>query len=248
LYKFVKRLLDITFSGLGIIALMPVFFVLCILILLFIGAPVTFKQYRPGRKGKLFAFVKFRTMKNTREKDGALLPDRERVTKFGTFMRKTSLDELPQLFLIFVGKMSFVGPRPRMLEEVVFLNDDQLKRQQIKPGITGLAQINGRNNINFDQVVEFDKNYIEKMSLWLDAKIFFKTIKKVFDKEGINKTGTVSNEFYGDYLLRTEQISTLEYTEKIKMAHQILSKYEKVHAPTIIRVEEELEDLNEKFQ
>jgi len=150
--------------------------------------------------------------------------------------------------MIFTGKMSFIGPRPRMLEEVIFLNDDQLKRQQIRPGITGLAQINGRNNINFDKVVEFDKIYIEKMSFWLDVKIFFKTIKKVFDKEGINKSGTVSNEFYGDYLLNNNYVSTMEYTQKIKMAHQILSKYETIHAPTVIRVQEELEDLNEKFQ
>jgi len=248
LYKIIKRILDISFSALGIILLSPVFLVISFLILIFIGAPVTFKQYRPGRKGKLFAFVKFRTMKNSRDKDGILLPDRERMTKFGTFLRKSSLDELPQLFMIFSGKMSFVGPRPRMLEEVVFLNDDQLKRQQIRPGITGLAQINGRNNITFDRVVEFDKKYIEKMSLWLDIKIFFKTIKKVFVREGINKTGTVSNEFYGDYLLRTKQVSTIEYTQKIKIAHQILSKYEKTHAPTILHVSEELEDLNEKFQ
>jgi lipopolysaccharide/colanic/teichoic acid biosynthesis glycosyltransferase len=227
---------------------MPLFLLTSILILCFIGAPVTFTQYRPGKNGKLFAFVKFRTMKNTRDVDGNLLPDRERVTKFGNFLRKTSLDEIPQLFMIFTGKMSFVGPRPRMLEEIVFLNDEQLKRQQVRPGITGLAQINGRNNINFDKVVEFDRIYIKKMSFWLDVKILFQTIGKVFEKEGINKQGTVSNEFYGDYLLRTKQISEIEYAQKIKLAHQILSKYEKVHAPTVVKVEDEVEDLKENFQ
>lgn len=221
MYKFIKRFFDFSLSLLAIIILSPVFFIVGILVALFIGFPVIFKQPRPGKDGKLFMLCKFRSMTNKKDKNGDLLPDSQRITKFGKFLRVSSLDELPQLFNILKGDMSIIGPRPRIVQEIVFLKDEQLDRQKVCPGITGLAQINGRNNITFDTVCEFDRKYIERMNFWFDFKIFFKTIAKVFIKEGINKEGTVSNEFYGDYLLRMGRISQEEYNQKITQARRI---------------------------
>lgn len=224
MYKyFLKRFFDIILSGLALILLSPVFLILAILIRIKLGRKVIFTQYRLGKNKKVFKFFKFRSMADKRDENGELLPDKERMTKFGKLLRATSLDELPQLWNIFKGDMSIIGPRPRMVEECVFLNETQQDRFKMRPGITGWAQVNGRNSITFDKVVEFDKEYVNsKNTFGMDFKIFFKTIGKVFKKEGVTKEGTVSNEFYGDFLLRTGKISKEEYDKGIARAKQII--------------------------
>ena len=218
MYKFVKRLIDIVISLTGIIVLSWLFLLLALLTLIFNGRPIIFKQPRPGKNGKIFMFYKFRSMSNKKDENGNLLPDAQRLTKFGKFIRLTSIDEIPQLFNILKGDMSLIGPRPRMIEECLFLDEKGKERFKVRPGITGWAQINGRNNITFDKVVQFDKEYVDNMSFKFDVKIFFKTIGYVLKKEDVNKVGTVSNEFYGDYLLRTNQITKEEYAEKMLIA------------------------------
>lgn len=170
---------------------------------------------------------KFRSMTNKKDKNGDLLPDKDRITKWGKILRKTSLDELPQLFNIIKGDMSFVGPRPRMVQECVFLNEKQMDRFKAMPGITGWAQVNGRNSITFDKVVEYDKYYVENVSFGLDLKIVFKTIGCVFRRKDISKEGTVSNEFHGDYLLRIGGIDKPYYDDKISKAKDLINKAKK---------------------
>ena len=220
----IKRFLDFMLSLLGIIILMPLFIVVAILSKIFIGGKILFKQYRIGKNGKIFAVFKFRSMTNKTDENGNLLPDKDRMTKWGTLIRKLSIDELPQLFNILRGEMSFIGPRPRMVEECVFLTTAQQDRFKVTPGITGWAQVNGRNDITFDKVVEYDREYVQKVSLWFDIKIIFKTIGCVFSKKGVQKKGTVSNEFHGDYLLRTGQIKKEYYDTKIGLAKTLISE------------------------
>ena len=222
--KFFKRFFDFTISFLAVIILSPIFLLTYILSLIFLGGNPVFKQYRPGKDGKIFALYKFRSMTNKKDKDGNLLPDKDRITWWGKVLRKTSIDELPQLFNILKGDMSIVGPRPRMVEECVFLDDTQKDRFSVRPGITGWAQVNGRNSITLDKVVQYDKEYVEKISFGFDIKILFKTVGCVFKRTGINKEGTVSNEFHGDYLLRTGQITQEYYDEKIQLAKQMIKE------------------------
>jgi lipopolysaccharide/colanic/teichoic acid biosynthesis glycosyltransferase len=226
---FLKRFFDFFLSLLAIVILSPVFLLVYVLSAIILGGDPIFKQYRPGRNGKIFKLYKFRSMSNKKDKDGNLLPDDQRLTKWGKILRKTSLDELPQLFNILKGDMSIIGPRPRMVEECVFLDETQMDRFKVRPGITGWAQVNGRNSITFDKVVKFDKEYVEKQSLWFDIKILFKTVGYVLGKgkKDINKEGTVSNEFHGDYLLRTGQIEKSYYDEKISSAKEIIAEAKK---------------------
>ena len=221
---FFKRFFDFTLSLLGIIILSPVFLIVWICSKISIGGKAIFAQYRPGKDGKIFKLYKFRSMTNKTDENGDLLPDAQRITRFGKIIRKLSLDELPQLFNILKGDMSIVGPRPRMVEECVFLDETQQDRFKVRPGITGWAQVNGRNSITFDKVVQFDKEYVEKISFWFDIKILFKTVIYVFQRKGINKEGTVSNEFHGDYLLRIGQIDENYYKEKISKAKQMIEE------------------------
>ena len=221
---FFKRFLDFLISLVGILVLSPVFIIVYICSLIFLHGNPIFKQYRPGKNNKIFAMYKFRSMTNKKDENGNLLPDKDRITTYGKILRKTSLDEIPQLFNILFGSMSIVGPRPRMVEECVFLDETQQTRFQVRPGITGWAQVNGRNSITFDQVVEYDKEYVENLTLKMDTKIFFKTIAYVFKRKGINKEGTVSNEFHGDYLLRTGQIEKEFYDEKLLYAKQLIAQ------------------------
>jgi len=222
--RFVKRFFDFIISFVGIIVLSPIFLIVYILSLIFLKGNPIFKQYRPGKNGKIFPLYKFRSMTNKKDKDGNLLPDKDRIHWWGKILRKLSLDELPQLFNILCGHMSIVGPRPRMVQECVFLDETQQDRFKVRPGITGWAQVNGRNNITFDKVVQFDKEYVDKISFGFDVKIFFKTIGYIFGKgrKDINKEGTVSNEFHGDYLLRTGQIEKEYYDEKIALANEMI--------------------------
>lgn len=219
-----KRVLDFVTALLGIIILSPVFLIVWVCSKISIGGKAIFAQYRPGKNGKIFKFYKFRSMTNKTDEKGELLPDEQRITKFGKIIRKLSVDELPQLFNILKGDMSIIGPRPRMVEECVFLDETQQDRFKVRPGITGWAQVNGRNSITFDKVVQYDKEYVENISFWFDLKIFFKTIGCVFKRKNINKEGTVSNEFHGDYLLRTGQIEKEYYQEKISHARKLISE------------------------
>ena len=181
-----KRLFDIFFSILLLIMLSPLFVLIAILVLIFIGRPVFFLQVRPGLNEKLFTLIKFRTMTNEIDSSGVSLKDSLRLSKFGNFLRSTSLDEIPELWNILKGEMSFVGPRPLLVEYLPLYNSYQNIRHKAKPGITGLAQVNGRNSITWDEKFDLDVWYVENQSLLLDLKILWMTIKKVIMREGVS--------------------------------------------------------------
>ncbi len=190
--KFFKRLFDIIFSLIAIISLSGILIITAILVRIKLGSPVIFKQKRPGKNEKIFTMKKFRTMTDKKDENGNLLPDEERLTKFGKMLRSTSLDELPELFNILSGEMSFIGPRPLLVEYLGLYNEEQKHRHDVRPGLTGLAQISGRNAISWEKKFEKDIEYVNKITLIGDLKIFFLTIKKVFVKEGISQEGNVT--------------------------------------------------------
>ena len=222
---FFKRFFDILLSGLALIILSPVIAVVAILVRIKLGGPVVFSQYRPGKNNKVFKLYKFRSMTNAKDENGELLPDKQRMTKFGNLLRKTSLDELPQLWNIFKGDMSIIGPRPKLVKDMIFYDDDQNVRALVRPGLTGLAQVNGRNNATWEEIFEYDRKYVQSISLWTDTKIFFKTIAKVFKRADIvEQDQTKQNYYYGDYLLETNQITQEEYDKKQQEAKEIIKK------------------------
>lgn len=186
MYKlFMKRFMDIVISGIGIIILSPLFLILAVLIKIKLGSPVIFTQDRPGYHEKIFQLKKFRSMTNECDEHGNLLPDSVRLTKFGRILRATSLDELPELFNIFCGDMSLIGPRPLLVSYLPYYTDREKKRHCVRPGLTGLAQVSGRNYVKWDERLEMDVIYVENLSLKLDAKIFFKTIANVFSGKDV---------------------------------------------------------------
>ena len=186
MYKhFFKRLLDILISGIGLICLSPVLIVLAVLVRVKLGSPIIFKQERPGLNEKIFTLKKFRTMTDERDEEGKLLPDAQRLTKFGKFLRSTRLDELPELWNIFCGDMSLIGPRPLLISYLPYYTQREQLRHTVRPGLTGLAQISGRNLLEWDKRLEKDAEYVENLSFGLDIKIFFLTIKKVFVREDV---------------------------------------------------------------
>lgn len=189
-----KRLFDFFISLILLIMLSPVIGIVAVLIRKKIGSPVLFKQPRPGLHGKVFHVYKFRTMTDERDANGELLPDAVRLTAFGQLLRKLSLDELPQLWNVLKGDMSFVGPRPLLVEYLPLYNERQARRHDVRPGITGWAQVNGRNAISWEKKFEYDVWYVENQSFWLDLKIFFLTVKKVFVSEGISQEGQATME------------------------------------------------------
>ncbi|HPU62992.1 MAG TPA: sugar transferase [Mobilitalea sp.] len=194
--KYVKRLLDFIISLLAVIILSPVFLVIAVLVRIKLGKPVIFKQKRPGLNEKIFTLYKFRTMTNEKDSSGNLLPDRDRLTKFGRFLRSTSLDELPELINILKGDMSFVGPRPLLVQYLPLYNEHQRKRHNVKPGLSGWAQVSGRNAISWEEKFDLDVEYVNKVSFLFDLKIFFLTIKKVIMREGINQEGEATMEYF----------------------------------------------------
>ena len=214
--KFVQRILDFTLSLLALIVLSPIMLILYILVRIKLGNPVIFKQMRPGKDEKIFKLYKFRTMTDEKDEQGNLLPDEQRLTKFGKFLRSTSLNELPELINIIKGNMAIVGPRPQLVKDMVFMTDKQRKRHSVRQGLTGLAQINGRNNITWEDKLNYDLEYIENITFINDVKIVLKTITKVFKKENISTIGMDTAEDLCDYLLRTNKITKGEYIEKIK--------------------------------
>ena len=194
--KFFKRLFDIIASASGLIILSPVFLILAYLIRKNLGAPVFFTQERPGKDGKPFKMIKFRSMRDAVDKDGNPLPDSERLTPFCKKLRAASLDELPELWNVLKGDMSLVGPRPLLMSYLPLYNDFQFRRHEMRPGVTGWAQVNGRNAISWDEKFAYDIWYIDHFSLWFDMKILFLTIKKVFIKEGISAEGEATMPYF----------------------------------------------------
>ena len=197
MYKnILKPIFDYTFSFLLILILSPLLLLLIILLYFFNQKNVFFFQSRPGKNERVFRIIKFKTMTDEKDENGNLLPDEKRLTKMGRFVRKTSLDELPQLFNVLKGDMSFIGPRPLLVSYLTLYNDEQKKRHHIKPGITGWAQVNGRNAITWEQKFIFDVFYVNNISFTLDLKIFLLTIKKVLKSEGINTIGVATTESF----------------------------------------------------
>jgi lipopolysaccharide/colanic/teichoic acid biosynthesis glycosyltransferase len=192
--RFPKRLFDLLVTTLGLIIILPLMLVLSLLVWIFLGTPVLFRQQRPGYKGRPFITYKFRTMTDRCGPDGNLLPDPERLTPFGRFLRSTSLDDLPQLFNVLRGEMSLVGPRPLLMQYLKRYTPEQMRRHDVLPGITGWAQINGRNTLDWENKFRMDVWYVDHWSLWLDTKILILTPWKVFKREGINQPGHVTAE------------------------------------------------------
>ncbi len=186
--------MDIILSFLALILLSPIILAVCLLVHLYLGEPIFFRQERVGLDEKVFTIYKFRTMKDERGADGELIPDHLRQTKFGKWLRSTSLDELPELFNILKGDMSIVGPRPLLVKYIPLYNEHQKRRHEVRPGLTGLAQINGRNAISWEERFDLDVRYVDRISFFTDCKIILKTFVKVFSREGINQSGDVTME------------------------------------------------------
>lgn len=175
-----------------------------------------FIQKRPGKNEKIFNLIKFRSMSNKKDKDGNLLPDEQRLGKYGKILRSTSLDELPELLNVVLGSLSLVGPRPLLIKDLIFMNQEQRERHNVRQGITGLAQVSGRNNITWEQKFDYDLKYINHITFFGDIKILLLTVLKVFKREDVNREGTVSDLDFGDWLLQEGKISKEEYDYKIK--------------------------------
>lgn len=200
--RFIKRPMDFILSLIAIIVLSPVFLIVALLVRIKLGSPVIFKQQRPGLNEKIFTMYKFRTMTDAKDSNGELLPDKDRLTKFGNLLRATSLDELPELFNILKGDMSIVGPRPLAVKYLPFYNETERKRHNVRPGLTGLAQINGRNTAIWEKRFQYDIEYVDNISFLLDLKIIFKTIEKVFKKEDIGVAGVDRPENFHEYRMK----------------------------------------------
>lgn len=185
----IKRLLDIIIASIALILLSPLYAFVAYKVKKNLGSPVLFRQVRPGLHGKPFEMIKFRTMKDATDKEGNALPDSERLTDFGKKLRASSLDELPELWNVLKGDMSLVGPRPLLMEYLPLYSAEQAKRHNVRPGVTGYAQVNGRNSLSWEDKFKLDTWYVEHQSLWLDMKILLKTVKKVIIKDGINADG-----------------------------------------------------------
>lgn len=194
LQQKIKRSIDFLLALIGIILASPILLIVAILVKTKLGSPILFRQQRVGLNGEIFEMVKFRTMKDATDSEGNPLPDEERLTQFGQLLRKTSLDELPELWNVLKGEMSLVGPRPLLVEYLPLYSKEQMKRHHVRPGITGYAQVNGRNNISWTKKFELDVYYVENFSLWLDIKILFQTVAKVLGQADINQEGNVTME------------------------------------------------------
>lgn len=212
--KIWKRVIDFVIALLGLLILFPVLLLLAVIGAIHLKGNPFFVQVRPGKDEKLFKMLKFRSMTSERDKDGNLLPDDQRLTAYGRFLRSSSLDELPELWNILKGEMSLVGPRPQLVRDMVFMTDEQRKRHSVPQGLTGLAQVNGRNDITWERKLEYDLEYINNVTFWGDVKICLKTVKKVFAREDISAEGTDTAYDLGDSLLKSGRITCEEYDRK----------------------------------
>ena len=220
-YKpFFKRFWDIFLALLALLVFSILFVVLTIVGAIAMKGNPFFLQKRPGKKNKktgkekIFYLIKFRTMSNAKDKDGNLLPDEKRLNKYGKFLRSTSLDEFPEALNIIIGDMSVIGPRPQLIRDLVFMNEEQRQRHNVRPGLSGLAQVKGRNNISWEQKFEYDFAYIKKMSIFYDIGIIFMTIGKMFKRSDVAREGTSSDIDFGDWLLQEGKVSQEEYKRK----------------------------------
>lgn len=248
LYRpFFKRFYDIVLSGIAIIVFSPLLLLLMITGAIKMKGNPFFTQLRPGRRKKLskrqcarlgvpygtygeekiFKLIKFRTMTCEKDENGDLLPDEKRLTKYGKFLRSTSLDEIPELFNIFIGSMSIVGPRPLLVKDMVFMSDEQRNRHNVRQGLTGLAQVNGRNTISWEDKLNYDLKYINRITIWRDLLILFKTVVKVLKRSDINREGTESDMDFGDWLLKENLITKEIYDQHINQAMEIASRCKK---------------------
>lgn len=194
--RLLKRIFDIVFSLIVLILLSPIFLIVALLVRIKLGSPILFTQERVGKDNKIFKMYKFRTMKDLKNKNGELLSDEERLTAFGKKLRSSSLDELPEFFNVLKGDMSLIGPRPLLIEYIPLYSKEQMKRHDVLPGLTGWAQINGRNSISWSEKFKLDVWYVENWSIGLDIKIFFLTIYKIFKRDGINQTSNETCEYF----------------------------------------------------
>lgn len=226
--KFFKRLFDFLLSLMALLVLSPILLILTVVGAIAMGGNPFFTQLRPGKinkktgKERIFRLVKFRTMSNKKDKDGNLLPDDVRLNTYGRILRSTSLDELPELWNILKGDMAIVGPRPQLVRDMVFMSEEQRARHAVRPGLTGLAQVSGRNNITWEQKFEYDLQYMKKITLFGDLKIIFRTVGKVFAREDTVREGTVSDIDFGDWLLQNGAVEQSEYDQKQEEAKALL--------------------------
>ena len=228
---YIKRLIDVVCSVAAIVAFGWLYAIVAVLVRVKLGSPILFKQPRPGKidpktgREKIFYMYKFRSMSDERDENGNLLPDEVRLGKFGKVLRSTSLDELPEVFNSVRGEMTLVGPRPQLVRDLVFMTDEQRMRHTAKPGLSGLAQVNGRNDISWEEKLDWDLKYIEKVSFLGDMKIIFQTVMKAFIKqEGITDGDMATAYDYGDWLLKESKVSKEEYLEKQEEAKKLLKE------------------------
>ena len=224
---YFKRLFDIVSATTLLVAISPIMLVLAIMIKSKLGSPILFTQQRPGKNCKIFKMYKFRSMTNEKDENGKLLPDEMRLTDFGKWLRATSLDELPELINIIKGDMSVVGPRPQLVRDMVFFNEEQMKRQTVYPGLTGLAQICGRNNVTWEEKFKYDLEYIKNISFIEDMRIIYRTFFKVANQDDISTDGMETAEDLGDYLLRTNRETRERYDLKQQIAKKMMENFSK---------------------
>lgn len=223
MYKNVlKRIFDFCCALLALIVLSPFLFVAMIFGAVFMRGNPFFTQPRPGKNERIFKMIKFRTMSNAKDKNGNLLPDEVRLNGYGKFLRTTSVDELPELINILKGDMAVIGPRPQLVRDMVFMSLEQRKRHSVRPGLSGLAQVNGRNVITWEDKLSWDLKYIEKITFLGDMKLILETVRKVFKRADINREGTASDMDLGDYLLQKGAVSKEEYNKKQDEANELL--------------------------
>ena len=227
--KFVKRILDMFLSLFALLVLSPILVILAVIGAVTMKGNPFFTQLRPGKidpktgEEKIFRLIKFRTMSNAKDKDGNLLPDDVRLNKYGRLLRSTSLDELPELLNILKGDMSIIGPRPQLVRDMVFMTETQRQRHSVRPGLSGLAQVNGRNNISWEEKFEYDLKYIERITFFADAKLVIQTVFKVFKRADTEREGTVSDIDLGDWLMADGKVDKETYDRKQNEAKELMS-------------------------
>lgn len=220
----IKRIFDFCCVLVALVVLSPFLLIFMILGVVLMGGNPFFTQPRPGKGEKIFKLIKFRTMDNRRGADGEFLPDEVRLNGYGKFLRTTSVDELPELINILKGDMAVIGPRPQLVRDMVFMSPEQRKRHSVRPGLSGLAQVNGRNVITWDDKLSLDLKYIEKITFLGDVSLILQTVGKVFKRADINREGTASDMDYGDYLLQKGVVSKEEYDRKQAEARELLRR------------------------
>lgn len=225
--KCFKRIIDFTLSLIALIVLSPLLLILAVVGAIAMRGNPFFVQARPGKKGKdgkekIFKLIKFRTMSNQKDKNGNLLPDEQRLNRYGRFLRSTSLDELPELLNILKGDMAIVGPRPQLVRDMVFMSDKQRTRHDVRPGLTGLAQVNGRNNITWEHKLSYDLQYVQKISFYGDVKLILQTVAKVVKRDDTVRDGTASDIDFGDWLVQEGKVDQGTYNDKQNEAREFL--------------------------